>query len=76
MAGSACKVTFILLVTFAITIPCLEAGIAEFDDYLKAQAEVAHEIALESFVADPINVTTELNIHVHKYLLLLYSCEL
>lgn len=60
------KVTFILLVAFAITIPCLEAGIADFDDYLKAQAEMAHEIALKSFVPNPINVTTELNFHVHK----------
>lgn len=66
MAGSASKVTFIFLVAFAITIPCLEAGIAEFDDFLKAQADEAHEIALRSYEPDPINVTAEFNIHVHR----------
>lgn len=66
MARSANKVTFIFLVAFAITIPCLEAGIAEFDDFLKAQADEAHEIALRSYEPDPINVTAEFNIHVHR----------
>lgn len=69
MAGSSSKVTFILLFAFAITIPCLEAGIAEFDDYLRAQADRAHEIALQSYVPDPENVTAEINLHVNKYYL-------
>ncbi|QCD92566.1 pectate lyase [Vigna unguiculata] len=42
MAGSAAKVVFTLLLTLAIIIPCLEAGIAEYDDFLKNQAEKAH----------------------------------
>ncbi|KAJ1443707.1 Pectate lyase, N-terminal [Sesbania bispinosa] len=60
------KVTFIiLLVAFAITIPRLEAGIAEFDDFLKAQADEAHEIALKSYVPNPENMKDELNVNVH-----------
>ncbi|CAJ2665622.1 unnamed protein product [Trifolium pratense] len=50
MAQSSTKVLFILLVTFAITIPCLEAGIAKYDDFLKAEAEEAHKIALETYI--------------------------
>ncbi|KAG5008102.1 hypothetical protein JHK82_026035 [Glycine max] len=69
MARSANKVTFIFLVAFAITIPCLEAGIAEFDDFLKAQASEAQVIALKSYQPDPINVTAEFNIHVHRALM-------
>ncbi|KAJ1386887.1 Pectin lyase fold/virulence factor [Sesbania bispinosa] len=65
MVGSATKVTFILLVTFAITIPCLEAGIAAFDDFLKSQAEEAHKLALASYVPSPEDITDELNLHVH-----------
>ncbi|KAK7266323.1 hypothetical protein RIF29_18966 [Crotalaria pallida] len=66
--GSAIKVTFLLLVTFAITIPCLDAGIAELDDYLKAQAEEAHKIALETFVPNPEEITEDINTHVHRAL--------
>lgn len=65
MAGFGSKIAFIFLV-FAITIPCLEAGIAEFDDYLKEQAHLAHEIALKSYVPNPENITSDLNLHVHK----------
>ncbi|XP_061355861.1 pectate lyase-like [Gastrolobium bilobum] len=65
MVGSASKVTFIFLVTLAITIPCLEAGIAEFDDFLKVQAEKAHRLALASYVPIPEEVTEDLNLHVH-----------
>lgn len=61
----ASKVTFVLLAVFAIIVPCLEAGIAEFDDYLKAQEEIAREIAFKSYVPNPENITTELNMHVH-----------
>ncbi|XP_020232757.1 pectate lyase [Cajanus cajan] len=64
MVGSANKVALILLATFAI-IPCLEAGIGEFDDFLKAQAAEAEKRALESYIPSPIDVTDELNFHVH-----------
>ena len=70
MAGSAAKVTFILLVTFAITIPCHEAGIAEFDNFLKEQAKEAHEVALKSYVPNPEQVAVDLNVHVHMYVLM------
>ncbi|KAK7374498.1 hypothetical protein VNO80_07928 [Phaseolus coccineus] len=65
MVGSSSKVSIIILVAFAITIPCLEGGIGEFDDFLKGQALEAHEIALESYVPDPVNITDELNVNVH-----------
>ncbi|AES77377.1 pectate lyase, putative [Medicago truncatula] len=64
MAAIAMKISFILLV-LAITIPCLEGRIGEFDDYLKAQAEMARQIAFKSYVPNPENITTEINIHVH-----------
>ncbi|KAL2330024.1 hypothetical protein Fmac_017605 [Flemingia macrophylla] len=66
MAGGASKVTFIFLVAFAISIPSLNARIGELDEYLKEQELEAHEIAVESYVPDPTNVTTELNLHVHR----------
>ncbi|KAK7365085.1 hypothetical protein VNO80_13886 [Phaseolus coccineus] len=65
MAGSASKVVLSLLVTLAISIPCLEAGIAEFDDFLKVQSEKAREIALKSYVPMPELVTNDINHHVH-----------
>jgi len=65
MVGSPAKVVFTLLVTLAITFPCLEAGIAEFDDFLKLQAQQAHEIALQSYIPTPELVATELNYNVH-----------
>ncbi|CAJ1946933.1 unnamed protein product [Sphenostylis stenocarpa] len=65
MVGSVTKVAFIVLVTLAINIPCLEAGIGDFDNFLKAQSEEAHKIALESYVPTPELVTNELNYHVH-----------
>ncbi|CAK8540611.1 unnamed protein product [Lathyrus sativus] len=58
------KIAIIFLV-FAITIPCFEAGIAEFDDYLKAQANLAHDIALKSYIPDPENISTKITHHVH-----------
>jgi len=64
MAGIAIKISFILLV-LAISIPCLEGRIGEFDDYLKAQADLAREIAFKSYVPNPENVTHEINLHVH-----------
>ncbi|OIW06705.1 hypothetical protein TanjilG_04099 [Lupinus angustifolius] len=68
MVGSVTKVCFIVLVTLAIVIPCLEAGIAEFDDYLKAQAEEARKLTLETYVPNPEEITEDLNLHVHKAL--------
>ena len=65
MVEISTKIAFIFLVTFAITIPCLDAGIAKFDDFLKAQAEKAHELALASYVPIPEEVTHDLNLHVH-----------
>lgn len=67
MVGSASKVAFILLVSFSIIIPCLEAGIGEFDDWLKTQADHAHKLALDSYVPIPEEVAHELNVHVHMY---------
>ncbi|KAE9620037.1 putative pectate lyase [Lupinus albus] len=66
MVRNGTKVAFMILVTLAIVIPCLEAGIAEFDDYLKAQAEAAKKIALETYVPNPEEITEDLNLHVHK----------
>ncbi|CAL0321757.1 unnamed protein product [Lupinus luteus] len=68
MVGSVTKVCFIVLVTLAIVVPCLEAGIAEFDDYLKAQAEKARKLTLETYVPNPEEITEDLNLHVHKAL--------
>ncbi|KAK7381316.1 hypothetical protein VNO78_33917 [Psophocarpus tetragonolobus] len=65
MVGSVIKVVFTLLASFAMIIPCLEAGIAEFDDFLRKQAHEAHEIALEAYVPSPEEITNELNLHVH-----------
>ncbi|RDX74233.1 hypothetical protein CR513_46029, partial [Mucuna pruriens] len=50
MIGSATKVALIVLVIFAITIPCLEAGIGQIDDFLKAQANEAHKVAIETYI--------------------------
>ncbi|KAK7394530.1 hypothetical protein VNO78_15059 [Psophocarpus tetragonolobus] len=68
MAGGASKITFIFLVAFAITIPSLEAGIGNYDEYIREQEVEAHEIALESYVPDPINITDEFNVHVNRAL--------
>ncbi|KAK2365802.1 pectate lyase [Trifolium repens] len=65
MVESSTMVLFIFLVTFAVTIPCLEAGIAEFDEFLKAQADEAHQLALDSYIPVPEEVAHDLNFHVH-----------
>ncbi|CAJ2665621.1 unnamed protein product [Trifolium pratense] len=65
MVQSSTKGLFIFLVTFAITIPCLEAGIGEFDDFLKAEEEEAHKIALDSYIPVPEEVVHDLNVDVH-----------
>ncbi|RDX73369.1 hypothetical protein CR513_47036, partial [Mucuna pruriens] len=76
----ATKVTMALLFTFVAIIPCLEAGIGEYDDFLKAQANQAHRIALSAYVSSPEEVTQEINLHVNLYdisslvLYLIFSC--
>ena len=52
MAGSSTKIAFLFLVTFAFTIPCLEAGLV-FDDFLKAQADAARKLALSAYIPIP-----------------------
>ncbi|KAF7802940.1 pectate lyase-like [Senna tora] len=61
------NVTLLLIATFAIaiTIPCVEANIGQFDDYLREKAEQARRAALEAYEHDPFNVTSEFNMHVH-----------
>ncbi|KAJ7970952.1 Pectate lyase [Quillaja saponaria] len=65
---AAIKPSLIFLIAFAVTIPCLQAGIGEYDDFLRLQAHEAHEAALASYVSDPLNVTGEFNAHVHRVL--------
>ncbi|KAJ7974448.1 Pectate lyase [Quillaja saponaria] len=62
------KPSVIFLIVFAVTIPCLQAGIAEYDDFLKQQADEAHKVALASYTPEPLNVTGEFNEHVQKVL--------
>ncbi|RDX87568.1 hypothetical protein CR513_30946, partial [Mucuna pruriens] len=67
MVGNATKVSFVLLVTLVVIIPCLETGIGEFDNVLKAQIEEAYKIALDAYVPTPEDVTNELNLyHIYK----------
>ncbi|XP_054794827.1 pectate lyase-like [Prosopis cineraria] len=62
----ALRITVSLVVALlAITIPCLEANIGEVDEYLQEKATQARRAALEAYEADPLNVTSELNMHVH-----------
>ncbi|KAK7316368.1 hypothetical protein VNO77_35361 [Canavalia gladiata] len=67
MVGSATKVAFILLVTFSISIPCIEAGIGKFDEFLIEQENEAQKVALNSYVPNPEGVAEELNFNVHLY---------
>ncbi|RDX69086.1 hypothetical protein CR513_51845, partial [Mucuna pruriens] len=66
MVGNATKVAFVLLVTLVIIIPCFEANIGEFDNFLKAQVKEAYKFALNAYVPIPEDVTNELNLHVHS----------
>lgn len=72
MAGSAARVALLVMAALAITIPCLEANIGEFDNYLRQKAKQARRAALEAYEPNPLNVTSELNKHVHLYVLLNY----
>ncbi|CAL5185846.1 unnamed protein product [Lathyrus oleraceus] len=65
MVESSTKIAFILLVIATITIPCTEAGIGKFDDFLKNQSEEAHKLVLESYVPNPEEIADDLNLHVH-----------
>lgn len=67
MVESSTKIVFILLVIATITIPCTEAGIGKFDDFLKNQSEEAHKLVLESYVPNPEEIADDLNLHVHLY---------
>ncbi|KAI9121069.1 hypothetical protein K1719_008102 [Acacia pycnantha] len=55
----------LFVIALAITVPCLEANIGELDEYLQEKANQAHRAALEAYEPDPLNVTSELNFHVH-----------
>ncbi|KAI4351599.1 hypothetical protein L6164_005944 [Bauhinia variegata] len=59
------RVALIFLATVAITIPCFEAGVVNYDDFLLKQEEEARRAALEAYHPFPYNVTSELNLHVH-----------
>ncbi|RDX63785.1 putative isoaspartyl peptidase/L-asparaginase 2, partial [Mucuna pruriens] len=63
MIGNATKVAFVLLVTLVVIIPCLEAGIGEFDNFLKVQVKKAYKITLNANVSTPEDITNELNLH-------------
>lgn len=56
-----------LLVSVAVILPTLRAGIAEYDEYLLQKAEEAKMASLEAFHSDPMNVTDHLNLQVHLY---------
>lgn len=56
-----------VLVSVAVMIPTLKAGIAEFDDFLLQQADKAKRASLKAFDPNPMNVTDHLNHHVHLY---------
>ncbi|KAI9121092.1 hypothetical protein K1719_008125 [Acacia pycnantha] len=66
MAESKARVMLLLMATLAITVPCLvNANIGEFDDYLLEKAKEARRMALQAYEPDPLNVTHELNMHIH-----------
>ncbi|MED6192069.1 hypothetical protein PIB30_006567 [Stylosanthes scabra] len=67
MAGSATnKVALIFLATLAVVVRCIEGnGHVEFDDYIKRQERKAYELALQTYVPNPLEVVHEINHHVH-----------
>lgn len=71
-AGSIGRVSVSLLfvATLAVTIPCLEANIGEFDDHLRHKAEEARRAALEAYHPDPFSMTSNFNLEVHTYVLI------
>ncbi|XP_028806405.1 pectate lyase-like [Neltuma alba] len=67
MAEGVNKATlFFFLAIFAVSIPCLQANIAdEYDEYIIKRSEEARRAALEAYEPEPYNVTSEFNLHVH-----------
>ncbi|KAL5080201.1 hypothetical protein RYX36_008622 [Vicia faba] len=65
MVASSTMTIFILLVIVTITIPRTEAGIGEFDDFLKNQSQEAHKLVLDSYVPVPEEIADDLNVHVN-----------
>lgn len=53
-----CLVFFFSL---ALIVPCMHAGYAEFDDFLKARADEAKKNAEKSYNPHPENVTDNVN---------------
>lgn len=55
------KVALLLLATLAVAV-------AEYDEYTVNRLESARRAALEAYESDPFNVTSEINLHVHRAL--------
>ncbi|KAG7017718.1 putative pectate lyase P59 [Cucurbita argyrosperma subsp. argyrosperma] len=64
MAGWSIKAALLLL-SMAVLMPSLRAGIAEYDDFLLQQAEEAKQAALKAYHPHPMNVTDHFNHHVY-----------
>ena len=73
MAGCRFKVLMVLLLSMAVLMPTLRAGIAEYDDFLLKKAVAAEQVAHEAYNPDPMNVTNHLNLQVHLYVHPSYS---
>ncbi|XP_030531087.2 pectate lyase-like [Rhodamnia argentea] len=61
-------VGFILALSLAALVPCLEAHIGEFDEYWKKRADEAQKHALDAYHPNPENVTAHFNSRVHRVL--------
>ena len=55
----------LLIFAFAIIIPSLEAGIADFDEVWQQRAQEAKKAALEAYQPHPEEVTENFNEHVN-----------
>lgn len=58
--------------SFAIIIPTLQANIADFDDVWQKRADEAMRANLAAYHSNPMEVTDQINHHVHKYESFLY----
>lgn len=56
----------VLLIAFVVTLPILEANIADFDEVWQKRAEAARKAALDAYQPHPENITDELNHRVHE----------
>ena len=72
MAGWSIKAALVLL-SMAVLMPSLRAGIAEYDDFLLQQAEEAKQAALKAYHPHPMNVTDHFNHHVYLYVSTFHS---